>query len=187
MVPIAHDAEALELRALHVDPMLGIGAALVAEGLDRRFVTPCAGEDGLGLLLLAVLFLDLPFDGQAVAVPTRHVRRVLAQQVLGAADHVLEDVVQRMADVDVAIGIGRAIVEDELLAPPAGLAERVIEANRFPARGNARLLLGEAGLHGEIGLRQEDGVPVIACCGVVSHGARGLSRSRCQCKDSSLL
>ena len=34
-------------------------------------------------------------------------------------DHVLQDMVQRMADVHVAIGIGRAVVEDELLAARA--------------------------------------------------------------------
>ena len=31
-----------------------------------------------------------------------------------------------MADVHVAIGVGRAIVEDELLAAPAGGAQRII-------------------------------------------------------------
>ena len=175
MVPIAHDAEAFQLPALRIDPALGVGAALVAEGHDRRLVTACAGEHGLGLLLLAVLLLDLPFDRQAVAVPAGHVRRIAAQKVLGAADHVLEDVVQRMAHVDVAVGIGRAIVEDELLPAPASGAQRVIEPDLLPARGNARLLLGEAGLHGEIGLRQEDSVPVIALRGFFRHIARGLS------------
>ena len=102
MVPITHDAQPLELFALHVHPSLRIGAAFGAEFGGRDFV--------LVQLLLAILLLDLPFDRQAVAIPARHVRRVLAQQVLGAAHHVLQDMVERMADMHVAIGVGRAIM-----------------------------------------------------------------------------
>ena len=54
-----------------------------------------------------------------------------------------------MADVHVAIGIGRAIVEDELLAAFAGLAQLLIKTFLLPARENTRLLLGQAGLHGK--------------------------------------
>src|SRR3546814_1730989 len=99
MVPVAADAEALELLALGVDPMLGIGAAFGAEFLDRNLV--------LVELFLAILLLDLPLDWQAVAVPAGDVRRVLALQRLGAADHVLQDMVERMADVHVAIRVRR--------------------------------------------------------------------------------
>ncbi len=157
IVPVRHDAQPLQLFALHIDPVLRIGAAFGAEFLRRdRFLVQ---------LLLAVLFLDLPLDRQAVAVPARNIGRVFAQQVLRAADHVLQRVVQRMADMHVAIGVGRTIVEDELLAVGARLAQLLIQPVRFPACGNARLLLGEAGLHGEIGLRQEDGISVIALFG----------------------
>ena len=62
-----------------------------------------------------------------MAVPARHIGRILAQQVLRAADHVLEDVVERVADVHVAIGIGRAVVEDELLAAPARVAQLLVQ------------------------------------------------------------
>ena len=190
MVPIAHDAEALQLPALRIDPALRIGAAFVAERLDRRFIAACAGENGLGLLVLAVLLLDLPLDGEAVAIPARHVRRIAAQQVLGAADHVFQDMVQRVAHVDIAIGIGRAIVEDELFAAPARGAQGVIEADLLPTRGNARLLLGEAGLHGEIGLRQEDGVPVVFCffgaVGIVGHSGCALRSRRASAQSLSI-
>ena len=67
-----------------------------------------------------------------------------------------------MADVDVAIGIGRAIVEDELFAARAG---RRGAGHRRPSACHfarmRRLLFGQAGLHGEIGLRQEDGGAII--------------------------
>jgi hypothetical protein len=103
----------------------GIGAAFGAEFLDRHLV--------LVELLLAILLLDLPLDRQAVAVPAGNVRRVLAQQRLRAHDHVLEHLVERVADVDVAVGVGRAVVEDELLAPVARAAQLAVEVLFLPA------------------------------------------------------
>ena len=67
MLPVALDAEALELLALHAEPVLREGAAFGAEFVDRHRV--------LVLALGAVLLLDLPFDRQAMAVPARHVVR----------------------------------------------------------------------------------------------------------------
>jgi hypothetical protein len=52
--------------------MFGIGPAFGAEIRDRHLI--------LVQLLLAIGFLDLPLDRQAVAVPARNVRRVLAEQ-----------------------------------------------------------------------------------------------------------
>ena len=157
LVPLPGDAEPLELLGLHVDPMLGIGAALGAELGQRDLV--------LVELLLAILLLDLPLDRQAVAVPAGHVGRVLAQQGLGADDHVLEHLVERVADVDVAIGVGRAVVEDELLAARARRAQLAVEVVLLPLGEDQRLLLRQAGLHRKVGLRQEDGaICIIGFC-----------------------
>ena len=153
VVPVGVDAEALELLALGIDPLAGIGAAFGAEFLGGNLV--------LVQLALAVFLLNLPFDGQAVTIPAGHIGRVEALEALGAHHHVLQDVVQRVAHVDVAVGIGRAIVEDELFAAGALVAQRAVEVLVLPARQNARLLLGKARLHGEIGLRQEDGAPPV--------------------------
>jgi hypothetical protein len=153
IVPLAHHAEPLELPGLHVHPFLGIGAAFGAELRLRHRI--------LVELTLAIFLLDLPFDRQAVAVPTGHVGRVLAEQGLGAHDDVLQDLVHRMAHVQVAIGVRRAVVEDEALAALADVAELFVEAVLRPAGQDGRLLLGEAGLHREVRLRQEDGVSVI--------------------------
>ena len=166
MVPVAADAEAFQLFALGVDPMLRIGAAFGAEFLDRNLV--------LVELFLAILLLDLPLDRQAVAVPAGHIRRVHALQRLGADDHVLEDMVERMADVHVAIGVGRAVVEDELLAPGARGANLAFEIGLQPFRQNQRLLLRQAGLHRKVGLGQEDGIAIIALFG----GGRAFGHGR---------
>ena len=137
--------------------MLGISAAFGAE-LAR-------GDRILVKLLLAILLLDLPLDRQAVAVPAGDEGRVLAHQRLGAEDEVLDGLHHRMADMDVSIGVRRAVVEDEALGAGAGLADLTVEVALRPARENGRLLLREAGLHGKIGLRQEDRVAVIGLFG----------------------
>src|SRR3546814_3068971 len=85
--------------------------------------------------------LDLPLDRQAVAVPAGDVGRVLALQRLGADDHVFQDMVERVADVHVAIGVGRAVVEDELRAVLAAFANLPFEIALEPTREDRRLLL----------------------------------------------
>jgi hypothetical protein len=96
---------------------------------------------------LPVALLDLPLDRQAVAVPARHIDRVLAQHLLAAVDHVLEDLVERGPHVEVAVGVGRAVVEDELLAAAGVLAQALVEAQLRPARQDLRLARRQMGAH----------------------------------------
>src|SRR3546814_19119004 len=91
--PVANHAQALEVLALDVDLRIGVLAALLPE-FDRIELHPD----------LAVFFLDRDLDRQAVAVPARDVGRVEAGQVLRLDDDVLEDLVDRVAEVE----IGRA-------------------------------------------------------------------------------
>ena len=105
-----------------------------------------------------------------MAIPARNIGRVLAEQRLRADDHVFQHVVERVADVHVAVGVGRAVVEDELFAAlPLG-AEALVEIQPLPAREPFRLRIGKSGLHREIGLRQEDGVAVVFTCFVAHIG-----------------
>src|SRR5678809_417047 len=91
------------------------------------------------------------------------VRRVLAEQGLRPNDHILDRMVERVADVDVAVGVGRAVVEDELLAPLAALSDALVQPFGFPTREDRRLLLRQPGLHRKVGARKEDGGAVISC------------------------
>ena len=137
MRPVALDAEALEFLALHVEPVVGIGAALLPERDHRGRI----GQVRLRLVLGAVvLFLDLPFDRQAVAVPARDVVGIEAEHLLAARHHVLENLVERMPDMDVAVRVRRAVVQDEFIAalsPRRATAcrDRLFpSAPEFPAR-----------------------------------------------------
>ena len=92
---------------------------------------------------------DLVLDRQAVAVPAGHVRRVEPGQSFRTHDHVFENLVYRVTDVNSAVGIGRAIVQHELGPILTNLAQLLIQANAVPALQNLRFALWQAGLHWE--------------------------------------
>ncbi len=169
IVPLAHHAQPLELLALRGYPLGCISAAFGAELRDRHLV--------LVLLLGAIGLLDLPLDRQAVAIPAGNVRRVLAEQRLGADDDVLQHLVHRMAHMDIAIGVRRAIMEDEALAAGTGGAQPAVQIVGMPLGENRRFLGGKPRLHREIGLRQEDGIAPVArrSVGSVGHNRRAFS------------
>ena len=157
MSPVALDAQALELLALDTQPMLGERTAFTAELDDGNLV--------LVLPLRAVFFLDLPLDRQAVAVPSRHVVRIVPEHLLRPGHEILQDLVERVADVDVAICIGWAVVQHELRTTLRSLAQASIEVHVGPAREHLRLALRQARAHGKIGLRQEQRLGIVAGSG----------------------
>ena len=57
--------------------------------------------------------------------------RGFAQHALAADHNVLQDLVQRMADMDVAVGIRRPVMQDELL-PPLGRGRDLPRTGRYP-------------------------------------------------------
>src|ERR1700736_1319935 len=119
VVPITDDPESLEVALLHLDPMSRELPAFLTELVDRYAVLRLIGG--------SVLLLDDPFDRQAVAVPARNEGGVLAEHLLRAVDHVLEDLVERSPQMKLAIGIGRAVMKDEFLASERGFAQPAIE------------------------------------------------------------
>ena len=67
-----------------------------------------------------------------------------------------------MPDMDVAVGVGRAVVQHELVAALGRFAQPAVKAELVPARQNFRLLLRQARAHREFGLRQEQRLAVVA-------------------------
>ena len=137
--------------------MAGKFTAFLAEFDDRHLILVTA--------LFAIGFLNLPFDRQTMAIPAGNVIRILAETRLETVDDILQNLVQRMADMQVAIGVGRAIMENEFLRPLAMLAELTKKVHFHPACQNLWLFLGQPGPHRKIGLWQENGGFKIACHG----------------------
>ncbi len=160
--PISSDTQPLEFIALDADPPLGKAAAFGAEFVDWHLV--------LVLTLFAVLFFDLPFDGQTVAIPTGDIARIAAHHLVTANDHVFDRFVQRVADMQMPVGIGRAVVQREGLAP-LFLAQAVVNADLFPTGEPIRLAVGQACAHRKIGLGQVQRVFVVNGFGRI--GAHG--------------
>ena len=166
VLPVAEDAEALEGLALDVDELAGIGFGARAD-FGRGEV--------LGFLH------DFEFDGQAVAIPAGDVGGVEAGHGLGLHDEVFEHFVQRGAHVDVAIGKGGAVMQDELRASGGLLHDALVKAACFPFGQALGLACDEVRLHGEVGLRQADGVFVVLLGrGLGAHGSGKRERETTQ-------
>src|SRR4029453_6954814 len=159
MRPVAHDPQPHELLSLHVEPVLGVCAAFMPE---------CDHGAGIGQVRFrlvpgaVVLFSDLPFDRKPMTVPSRHVVGIEPQHLLATRDHVLENLVQRMPDMDVAVRVGRPVVENELLASFRRRAELRVKIIFLPARQDLRLALRQAGAHGKVSLRQKQRFRIIS-------------------------
>ena len=143
--PAAEDAEAFKFDAVDVDKFGGIGAAF---GADLG--------DGHGGLALAEFLIDFDFDGEAVAIPAGDVGGIEAGHGFRFDDEIFEDLIEGGAEVDVAVGVGGAVMEDVLPAAGAGGADGVIEPVFFPFGEEFRLSDGKVGLHREIGFGEVD-------------------------------
>ena len=130
-------------RRLAVHRVLGVFAAEAAKRRDRQIV--------LVLALCRQLFLDVCFDRQAVAVVAGHIRRVKTHHRTRFDDKILENLIERRADMNVGIGIRRAVVEDEFVAAFACLDDLLIQPHFRPFLQTRGLALAEIRLLRKIG------------------------------------
>src|SRR5262245_4610760 len=101
MLPIAQDPEPLKLFTLNREKLLRIFPAESADGrsIERFF-------------FVTEFFKDLMFDRQTMAIPPWHKRYLVACHRFRFNDDVLENLVQRVTDMNAAIGVRRPIVQD---------------------------------------------------------------------------
>ena len=150
MLPITNAAQTAELLPLTVEEIQGEVPALVAEF-----------GHGHGVALDALL-LNGGLDGHTMSIPAGNIRSIAASHVLVADDHILEDLVHGGANVNVAVGIGRAVMENErslILVPFHHLTVQILAVHLFQ---HTRFPLCQLGTHGEVGLGQIDGLVVIS-------------------------
>ena len=144
VVPVPEHAEPLELGALDIDVLAGVGLARLADG----------GRVRGGIARLAHVLADLELDRQPVAIPARDIGRAEAAQGLVLDDDVFENLVQGRADMHVAVGKGRAIVQDKLLRAGTLGLDGGIKPGGLPLLQPRRFPRDQVRLHREIGLRQ---------------------------------
>src|SRR4029077_6966664 len=155
MLPITQDAEPLKLLTLNRVKLLRI---IPAEFADSRSIER--------LFLVAKLFEHLMFDRQAMAIPPWHIRHLVACHRLRFDDDVFENLVQRVTDMNSAIGIGRAIVQHIQLPASPRLLNPFVQPFLLPQGKEFRLPLRQVRLHREIGFRQIE-------CRLVIHSLSG--------------
>ncbi len=154
VVPVTNHTQTFEIRTLKVDLGAGIFTAFVTK-LDRIQLHPD----------LAVFFLHGQFDGQTMAIPTRHIRRIKARQRARLDGNILEYLVDRMAQVNRTIGVGRTIVQHVTGTTGTLPAQAALDIQLVPALQRRWLALGQVAAHGKIGGGQVDGGFVIAAHG----------------------
>mmetsp|Transcript_21132 Transcript_21132/g.35444 ORF Transcript_21132/g.35444 Transcript_21132/m.35444 type:complete len:358 (-) Transcript_21132:217-1290(-) len=103
VLPFSPHAIPLELIALRVHRLLGELGCLLSQ-LDGRERLAVLRRHGLQHLQL---------DGQPVAVPPGHVAHLAPLQHLIAVNEVLEDLVEGVTDVQVAVSVWGAVVQNE--------------------------------------------------------------------------
>ena len=146
--PISEYAEPDEVLALPLDLALRVIAAQLAERI--------------GFDVLAVLLLDLVLDRQAMAIPTRDVRRIVSGKRTRLDDDVLENLIDRVPNMDVAVGIGRSVVQDKLRPSLGCGANALVEFALLPLDNPRRLSLGEIAAHRKCGIGKIEGVLVVS-------------------------
>ncbi len=151
MLPVTQHTQPLKVSHLLADLFAGIGAAERLHLVARQ--AP------------AVVFFDLVFDGQAVAVPARHIARIKAGQLFALHHHVFEDLVDGMADVQLAIGIGRAVMQhkERCTTPchPQTSIQATVLLRVIPGRNPRRFALGQVAAHRERGVGQIQGGAIV--------------------------
>ena len=160
VVPVGQHAQALEIGHLLVDLLGRESAAL--------------GLHVVAAQLAAVLLFDRVLDRQAVTVPAWDKLGVKAGELPGLDHHVLEHLVDGMPHVDLAVGVRRAVGEDELGCIAARVAQLLVKPFVLPLLDPAGLALGQVAAHRERRVRQVQGGAVVGrCFGVlgVGHGS----------------
>src|SRR5215212_2826114 len=147
MAPLAEDREALELFGHDPDEALRVRAASPPDVGERHLALPGAQ-----------LAVDLQLDRQAMTVIPGHVRRVPSRHAPGLHDEILEDLVERRPEVNLAVRVRRAIVEDEPGPARTRRADPGVKIDLIPPGDHLRLGRLEIGLHGKRRAGKVEGV-----------------------------
>ena len=143
VLPVAQNAEPLELCPLDVDELLGVLPARLAEVRRGKF-----------FLLAPERLVDLQLDRKPVAVPSRDIGSIISLDIPGLYNDVLEYLVECVTHVDMAIRVRRPVVENVCLLPGAQRTQRAVDVPRLPEFEHPRFASRQVGFHRECRSRQ---------------------------------
>src|SRR5712671_1851980 len=143
IVEAAKHTDALELFALKIDVLLRILATGFSDFYRLQFK-----------FLPAERFIHLDLDGQAVTVPSGHVRRVEAGHGLRLHHKVFEALIEGGPQVYRAVRIGRTVMKDVRGSVRAELADAVVQTQFLPSFQPLGLILRQVRLHRKVCLGQ---------------------------------
>ena len=141
---ITDNAHTDEVFLLDFDPFLRVSQALLAEFQRSHVRTIFTGVFEYGV-----------FDRQTMGIPARYIDGFIASHVVVSDDDIFQGFIQRMADVDLAIRIRRAIVQYEgRCAFFLSLFDSLfIQMILLPEFYEARFLFRKVAAHREFGFR----------------------------------
>ena len=144
IVPIAKNSQALELRSLQVDifPRVSIAGSPNCGRIDAR------------VAMLPHLLRNFELDRQAMTIPARNIRSVFAAQSLIADYEILQDLVQCVADVHVAIRERRPIVQNKPFCIGSRFLNPLVKLLCIPLLQSLRFARDQIGFHRKVRLRQ---------------------------------
>ena len=133
---------------------IDVGAREQAESAGLRL-------SRIGSLNADPRLIDGVLDRQTVAIPTGNIRRIKASQRPRLDHDVLENLVQRRADVHIAVGERRPVVQDKPCSLTARGLDALVNPARLPLFETFRFARHQVGFHCKAGLRQVQRVLVV--------------------------
>ena len=156
---VRHGQKPLHLRSLKLDEFC------------RRIGAPLADLHwGEITSFLTKALHNLVLNGQAVAIPAGDVWAVETFHRATTHDEIFQHLVQKMAEVNGSVGVGRPVVKNEVAACCRTSPQLSVEILRVPLLLGSSLVLHEVRLHGEGGLRQVKRRSIISTVGFLGHG-----------------
>ena len=150
MIPVAENTETLKLFTLDVNPFFSVGTAFLADLGLAHFT-----------FLLAEFLVNFQFNRQTMTVPARDIRGVKTLHPFAFDDDVFKDFVQRMADVNISVSVGRAIMQSEIRASLTGRFELGVQIDLLPPGNYFRFANRKIPPHRKFSLGQIEGIFII--------------------------
>ena len=142
MVPVTKYAQAFELFPLDVDELMGIGIALGPQVQRRHAVAVHA--HGVQACVL---------NGHAVGIPAGNIRGIKAFGIFILNNDIFQNLVHSRTHMDMAIGIGRPVMEHPFCMPFVQLLFLFINLVFFPEFQEFRFPLRQVATHGKLCFR----------------------------------